>query len=142
MAASFFFAMGLGWWIRPLWYGQDGAMSQMAQNDGAANGPAKRDLFPAANSGQPWQMVTVSVPGSQPGQNEAIQVPAVERSAIDNAWLSSLPGLPPDVLAALQSRGHQVQQSRELVPVQLEDGRHLVVPMDKVEVRSMGNEYQ
>ena len=148
MAASFMVALGLGWW----WHGE-GAAPQVAQSGTSANGsptdPTKRDQFPAAAmagspaaDGSPWRMVTLSVPGTEPGQRQAIRVPAVERNAIDGAWLNGLPGLPPDVLQALRRTGHQVQQSRQLVPVPLEDGRRLVVPVDQFEVRYVGDGYQ
>jgi len=149
MAASFLLALGLGWWAHT----PESAIPQVAQQ--AAPGltqsadATRRDQFPtgvtsnaASNNGSPWHMVTLSVPGVEPGKRQAIQVPAVERNNIDDAWLNGLPGLPPDVLQALQRSGHQVQQSRQLVPVPLEDGRRLVVPMDQIEVRYVGDGYQ
>jgi hypothetical protein len=149
MAASFMVALGLGWW----WHGEGPTPTQVAQSgipgNGASTDAAKRDQFPAAAlagspaaDGSPWRMVTLSVPGGEPGQRQAIRVPAMERNTIDGAWLNGLPGLPPDVLQALKRTGHQVQQSRQLMPVQLEDGRRLVVPVDQFEVRYVGNGYQ
>ena len=35
--------------------------------------------------------------------------------------------------------GHQIEQQREFVPVPLKDGRQLVVPVDRVNVRYIGN---
>jgi hypothetical protein len=46
--------------------------------------------------------------------------------------------VPADVLQAFQRMGHQVEQQRELVPVEMQDGRRLVVPVDKVEVHFVG----
>jgi hypothetical protein len=84
-------------------------------------------------------MVTVKL-SDQRDASEAIHVPAVERDRIDENWLRSLPGaLPPDVVQALRRSGHAVQQSRQLLPMPLEDGRRLVVPIDQVDVHYVGN---
>jgi hypothetical protein len=48
-------------------------------------------------------------------------------------------GLPPELVQALQQSGRRVQQSRQLIPVPLEDGRRLVVPVDQFEIHYVGN---
>lgn len=150
MAASFVVALGLGWWARPLWHGEGSATPQVAQNGFAPAADAtRRDQFPAAtmlgggvNGGSPWQMVTLSAADDEPGQRQTIQVPAIERNGIDGTWLNGLPSVPPDVLQVLRRTGHQVQQPRQLLPVPLNDGRRLVIPMDQIEVRRVGDGYQ
>ena len=95
---------------------------------------APREL---ANS--PWQMVNVSVPNGQQG-NRSIRVPAIPRDRLDENWVRSMPqAMPPEVLQALERMGHRVTESRHLVPVPLEDGRRLVVPVDQVDVHYVGN---
>lgn len=82
----------------------------------------------------PWQLVTLKVPNAAGGARE-VRVPAFERSALDEQWLSNLPSIPPEILQRLHQTGHNVQRSRELMPVSLEDGRQLIVPVEQVEIR-------
>ena len=59
---------------------------------------------------------------------------------LDEGWLRNLPGeLPVDLLQALERTGHSVQRSRRLVPMPLEDGRRVVVPVDQFDVHYVGN---
>lgn len=86
----------------------------------------------------PWQMVTLDVPDGPGGKSESIRLPAIERQSVDQQWLKSFPAaVPADVLQALQQAGHQVQQRRQWVPMQMKDGRRLVVPVDEVDVHYM-----
>jgi len=85
-------------------------------------------------------MVTVSAPTGAAGADSSFSLPAVERDNLDPQWLQSLPpAIPDDVMQALVRTGHEIEQYRELVPVPLRDGRKLVVPVDKVNVRYVGN---
>jgi hypothetical protein len=132
VAASFLVAFGLGVVARPVWRPAAPRVEQVAGPGGAEAG--LRGVLPVSAS--PWRMVTLTSPDDP---SDPIHLPAVERKRIDNKWLRSFPSaLPSDVLRALERTGHAVQQSRELVPVPLEDGRRLVVPVDQVEVHSVG----
>ena len=58
---------------------------------------------------------------------------------LGDSFLHDLPAaLPPDVLQSLERTGHVVRQKRELLPLRMNDGRELVVPVDKVEVHYVG----
>ncbi len=113
------------------------ATSQFASLPSGASTVAGQD---AAGQSQPqaapdgaWRLVTLS-PSDRDG-SAGVQVPAVERPNIDEAWLRSVPpAIPDDVLQALQRTGHEVQQQRQFVPVPMKDGRVLVVPIDQVDV--------
>jgi hypothetical protein len=95
-------------------------------------------MMPAASN--PWRMVTVAAPAGQANAGSALQVPAVERERLDPQWLRSLPpAIPDDVMQALSRTGHRIDQHRELVPVPLQDGRQLVMPVDQVKVHYVGN---
>jgi len=88
----------------------------------------------------PWQMVTLTSPSAAADGAASLQLPAVERQDVDEAWLRSLPpAIPDDVLQALSRNGYKIQQKRELVPVPMKDGRRLVVPVDQVELHYIGN---
>ena len=43
--------------------------------------------------------------------------------------------LPPEFVRLLEQNGNQIVRERRLVPVDLQDGRRVVVPMDEVEIR-------
>jgi hypothetical protein len=70
------------------------------------------------------------------GNNEPLQLPAQPRDRLDEDFLKAVPNpLPDDVRQAFERTGHEVRMHRELVPVQLKDGRQLVIPIDQVEVQ-------
>lgn len=81
-------------------------------------------------------MVTLDPPGDE---SAPIRLPAIPRERIDDPMLTNVPViLPRDVLEALRRTGHEVRQRRELIPLPLEDGRKLVVPVDEVDVHYVG----
>lgn len=137
MAASFLLALGLSYQMR---FG----------SDNATNGPGAGDLADSsARSGQrspaddPWRMVTLAGNDSS-GNPQSVELPAREKRQLDPSWWQgqAIP-MPPEMLQALKNSGHEVEQSRQLMPVPLRDGRKLVVPVDQVDVHYVGNpEYQ
>jgi hypothetical protein len=133
VAASFLMAFTLGSIVRPAWRGTGPRLEQVASQSAEAR-PGDAGLRGAlGDAASPWRMVTLTGPDASAAP---IRLPAMERNRIDDAWLGSLPtAVPPDVLRALERTGHAVRQSRRLMPVPLEDGRRLVVPVDQVEVQ-------
>jgi hypothetical protein len=47
--------------------------------------------------------------------------------------------VPPEVIRALRTRGHAVSQQRRYWPVELSDGRQIIVPVDQVDVQYVGD---
>jgi hypothetical protein len=102
-------------------------------NGGAWNSPGL-----AAVAAKPWQMVTLTAADGR-GNPQTFQLPAVQADRLDGAWLRSIPKpVSADLLQAFQDSGHHVDQRRELVPVEMKDGRRLVVPVDQVNIRYVG----
>ena len=133
MAASFMLAMWLGWWVQ-----RDG-VGQLANNVGTQQ-PLSTDLPRGDSPAKPWRIVTVSAPGQGGKPGPAINLPAMERDRLDKQWMQNLPpAIPENVRKALARTGHEIKQRRELVPVPLEDGRQLVMPVDQVDVHYVGN---
>jgi hypothetical protein len=134
VAASFLMAFTLGLLVRPAWRAAAPRVDQVARQSAEAVHPDTEGLRGSLDdAASPWRMVTLTGPDASAAP---IQLPAMERNRLDNAWLGSLPAaVPPDVLRALERTGHSVRQSRQLMPVPLEDGRRLVVPVDQVEVQ-------
>ena len=150
MAASFMLAFWIGSLVQRTGFDQTatpaGSIGNIAST--AATRPAIQPavepntglagiVSPKQTPSTPWQTVTVSAPAGS-----AIRVPARERNNIDQQWLRSLPSaVPDDVMQAFNRTGHQIEQHRELVPVPLNDGRRLVVPVDQVDVHYVGGTY-
>ena len=144
MAATFLVALGLGWMLRP---GNGGAgpgpnLGQIAivpagngGDQGAGGLPgAGRQLALQAGS-EPWGTVRVSFPNAAGQPERAISVPVTESDHMDESWFRPAPDtLPADFKAALERLGYQVRQERRLLPVPVEDGSRLVLPVDQVEL--------
>lgn len=143
MAACFLIALNIGLQWRD---GQDTANSagrSAAQQASNVAPPAAPDRAVAARGqiSPDWQTVTLAVPDGVSGGAAQIQLPCRESDQLDEQWLKSLPGaISPEARRALERNGYQVRQYRQLVPLPLEDGRRLVVPVDQVELRFVGNE--
>ena len=143
MAASFAVALVVSSVVRPMFFPSAGPAlppTQLAAVGQNQEPPMQQLGGAAAPSATPWRMVTVSVPDGLHGAREPIQLPAMEQDHWNGDWLGNLPqALPPAMLQALQQSGRRVQQSRELLPIPLEDGRRLVVPVDQIDIHYVGN---
>jgi hypothetical protein len=140
MAASFLVAMWLGTVVRDVWQGHRGVPGGSASPQVAQQNEPQPFTNPGPLPDGPWRMVTVSAPSVGTGPNASFSLPAVERDSIDDQWLGSLPpAIPENVRQALSRAGHEVQQRRALVPIPLNDGRRLIVPVDEVDVNYVGN---
>jgi hypothetical protein len=149
MAASFVAALWLGWAIQDLGHTirvPEAGPAELAESAPAteipidvkslAQTPSQR---PSAPNG-PWQMVTLSADGSNGQGGRTFDLPACEQQRLDNDWTESLPSaLPLDVLESLRRTGYRVRQHRELLPMEMNDGRRLVVPVEEVEVEYAGH---
>ncbi len=151
-AASFAVALVVGSVVRPMFFPPGGPAPSLTQL--AADVPSQSPVAtqptvspwsgqpagPGAAPATPWRMVTVSLPDGPQGTREPIELPAVEQDRWNGDWLGNLPqALPPAMVQALQQSGRQVQQSRQLVPIPMEDGRRLVVPVDQIDIHYVGN---
>lgn len=144
MAASFLLAFWVGSHLREASVGRQAApapsIGEIASTAGSQQTPVR--LSPQARPKEnPWKMVTVAAPTGSHRGGSAMQLPAVERDNLDPQWVRNVPpAMPDDVRRAFSRSGHQVEQHRELVPVPLQDGRQMVVPVDNVDVHYVGNE--
>jgi hypothetical protein len=112
-------------------------IGEVVQNAGSRAPVAPSPTKPAVG---PWRVVTVLAPAGTQDARMVFDLPAVERDNVDQQWIQSLPSAMPDnVLQAFNRTGHQVRQRRELVPIPLKDGRRLVMPVDQVEVKYVGD---
>jgi hypothetical protein len=148
MAASFFLVLGIGaWWQHSSRHssGTSAPFDLLAGKTGPQ--PATITSEPQTSLAQaasqpgatPWQLVRLTPAGSTDA-DQVIQLPAIQRDRLDEQWLKSLPSaIPEQVLQALQRSGYQVQTHESLMPLPLKDGRRLVLPVDQVELKYVGN---
>jgi hypothetical protein len=142
MAASFLIALSVGTQLPELWNGRNRTIVP-TPGPVADRQPAEtpKIVLPRAdpNAGA-WRTVTLSMPEGPQGNGQSIELPACERTSIDPAWVQNLPPtVTPELLQRLQQSGYQVRQRRGLLPLEMNDGRQLVVPVDRVEVQYVGN---
>ncbi|MGO9114600.1 MAG: hypothetical protein ACLP9L_35740 [Thermoguttaceae bacterium] len=94
---------------------------------------------PAIGTANDWEMVTLAEAKSSDGRPETFRVPAQRRSALDQDLLDHIPDfISPEMQQAFEHYGHRILQQREIVPVQMNDGRRLVVPVDHIEIHYVG----
>lgn len=67
---------------------------------------------------------------------------ASENRVSDDWLLDAATDVPQGILSALERLGHRVERRHEFWPVGLEDGRLGVVPIERVEIRYVGDTYQ
>jgi hypothetical protein len=134
-AASFLIAFGLG----QAWRTQ---ATRPAVDNVAANAAAEpsRSATPRDLSGPEWSTMVVNVDNNADGVPEQVELPVVRGPGIDEAWVRSLPpALSSQLLRAMERAGHQVQQQRRYYPIELEGGQRIVVPVDELDVRYVGD---
>jgi hypothetical protein len=137
MAASFLLALWLGATAQQLFGPGHVPVPEAPTTNSLAGitGGGNPMAAPAKAAEGLWRLVRISSPSKAQDPGLSFDLPAVERENVDEQWLRSLPrAIPDNVVEALHRTGHQVQQRRELVPIPLDDGRQVVVPVDQVEV--------
>lgn len=83
-----------------------------------------------------WGHVRLMV--NDDGTWQPVNLPAIDGVDAEQ-WLSAQPSAVPEQWRQdLQRQGHTVQTQRQLVPLDLGDGRRLVVPVENVEVQYVG----
>lgn len=77
------------------------------------------------------------------GQEREMKLPVLDGSDIDvREWLDQPPAINASAVQALERRGHKVESHRQLLTVNLKDGRKLFLPVDQVGVRFAHRVYQ
>jgi hypothetical protein len=73
------------------------------------------------------------------GRQREVSVPLYELGP-ENAWLLSEESraVPPEIRQWLERSGHGVQMQRRLIPVQTQDGRWVLLPIEDVEITPAG----
>jgi len=82
-----------------------------------------------------WNSVALRLPAGEEGKAREIEVPLVEVSRTEPVWRMLQDSiLAEELFSRLAGDGHQVVEKRELIPIQLPDGRQALLPIDEIEV--------
>jgi hypothetical protein len=137
IAASLVVAFALGRQFSPA----DPALESLAANrqSAAQEPPNHIDTEPFGAADAPWETVTLTPVGGD-GSGEPIQV----RVAKDGGDTRSAFGAARSALSTLFSRsfekkGWDVNRQEHLVPIDLSDGRRLMVPIEEIDLRNPNN---
>lgn len=77
------------------------------------------------------------------GEAQILEVPLVGMQNMNEALLGQWSQmLTPELEQLLEASGNQIVRRRQLVPVDLNDGRRVVVPMEQVEIVPVSNRFQ
>ncbi len=142
MAASFLLALVVvrGWSGGP--HSPESSLVNQAKDEFRLPSPVAvpgEHAVPAAGTTDNLETVTLTAPKSSDGPAETLQVQAQRRDAFDQGLLDHIPAaIPPEVQQAIEQAGHRIVQQREIVPVQMNDGRRLVVPVDHIQIHYVG----
>ena len=87
----------------------------------------------------PVQAYAVLEVATESAGSREIHLPVLEGQASNERWLRPDPeALPQHIRRQLEQQGYQLQQRRRFLEVQLEDGRHAVIPVDQYQVEFVG----
>ena len=142
MAASFLIALVVGMGLRGNWSGgsshsPDSSLVKTAVDEFPL--PTCRHRRRRTAAGRRLGDGHAGRGKSSDGQAETFRVPALRRDALDQNMLENIPdAIPPELQQAFEQSGHRVVQQREIVPVQMKDGRRLVVPVDHIQIHYVG----
>jgi hypothetical protein len=137
VAASFLVAFGLAWVIRQPATGlvavEDANVAAPALPALASADPTAENGFPSGGR-RPWEPVTLVMDGGPNGDAREIELPVMEAMNTDELERDLRePAVPAALRDALERMGHHVEEHRQFIPVDLRDGRQMVVPVDDIE---------
>jgi hypothetical protein len=134
MAASFIAALALGIMLPELWrnggarpIGNTGAL---VQNDQQPKTPPTTTLMPREVGSA---RLMVDGPGGV--ATSAGEVPIFDMPGDTQSYLQAAgSAVPVNLISDLKRRGHQVEHDQQYVPVDLEDGRRAVIPVESIQI--------
>ncbi|MBX7165008.1 MAG: hypothetical protein K1X74_01545 [Pirellulales bacterium] len=142
LAASFLLAFSLGLALRQFGVGPTGEAPSVATGRPPAAGQVAVAAPAPEQSGGDLKRLRLRLAGSQ--QPAEVQWPMYEPAEFANGGGAAGESVASEKLVkALEEQGHQVNYRRDWVPVQLEDGRQGLVPVDRLDIQPIEwNTYQ
>jgi hypothetical protein len=92
--------------------------------------PTAPTIAEAARNDQPLGKVQLAVNRTDNEEPEIVDVQVYDPQVATEMLSNSRPALADDLVEALEADGHRVNRRRQLVPVQLDDGRQMIVPIE------------
>jgi hypothetical protein len=131
MAASLLVALALGIALPDFWKrGEQPGGSVPAVAVDGTHGPEGAPIVLPREVGS--ARLVLSGPG---GQSQAGELPIYEYAGDPRAWLGQQESaLPVTLVNELERRGHRIQRQQQYVPVDLEDGRRAVIPVEAIQI--------
>jgi hypothetical protein len=103
------------------------AQAQLAQTNWAqAEGVAESDT-------QGGETIALTLADGADEESE-IQLPVTSAAKDDSEWVQSESALPAGLLQSLQQAGLEVNRQYRYMPIDLSDGRRLIVPIEEIEI--------
>ena len=99
----------------------------LAQTDG---GPA---AGAAQSDGEQEETISLTLADGADDESE-IQLPVTSAGEDDSDWAQNESALPLELLQSLQQAGLEVNRQYRFMPIDLSDGRRLVVPIEEIEI--------
>ena len=115
---------------------------QVAQSHEPAEGQRAHEAFrpsesPLVQEQEPQLLgnIRLVVDGGSEDQQQPIEVPVYDLKQIGPDWLSSdHPALRESVIEALKRRGRIVESQVELLPLPLDEGRQIMLPVEQIQI--------
>lgn len=155
VAASFLMALGLGLmlgrqWTVPAVPGASDVVDraptpestrpvEQVRPPALAEHPNTETMPQPALGPSPVGDVRFVVQDADGAASREIQLPVYEANSTDGPWLgANASAMPAELQRALERRGHRIRRHQRWVPVDLDDGRQMVVPIEDVEIVPVG----
>jgi hypothetical protein len=128
-AASFIFAFFV---VQTYWQfaGQGPLVPTQQPIAKLPDAPAPPNTTNVATGNRPLGSVQLALNRTGGEDQQIVDVPVYDSQAATELLNNSRPALPDDLVEALEADGHRVNRQRQLVPVQLDDGRQMIVPVE------------
>jgi hypothetical protein len=132
MAASFLVALALGIGLPNLW---SSARVPVARKPGTHPAEVREPAAPASVLPRSVGSARLVFDGPSGATSEAGVLPIYEISGDPNHWLQAgESSVPASLITELERRGHRVERGQQYVPVDLEDGRRAVIPVESIQI--------
>jgi hypothetical protein len=146
IAASFLLAFALGV-LAPRFFhagpqepgmaGNHQAQPPLAANAGAQSGGVRHQAL--RPTGKEIGNLRLVMDGAGDESPQAGRVPVYEvEQGIEQYLQDEQPALAPELVKLLEQRGHGVQRQQQYIPVELDDGRQIIVPVEGYQITPVG----
>lgn len=136
IAAGLLLAFGLGTRFAPT---QLAAIEQAAPAQTQIDLAADNETEPApqiAEESPKWETLTLAADDGA-GADKQFQLRVLSADEPGEDWtLDDQSGLPASLQSLLEASGLQVERQRRLLPIDLSDGRRMVVPVEEIDIRN------